>query len=161
MSDLWLVATWALCLSLFKGMVGTSILHNWEEVAFSYPHRPRITKRWIPPPSGAPKLNFDGSVLGNLGLAGIGGVIRNEEGTIILYYSGPAGVCSNYKVEILSLNIGLREASRYGNQHILIEGDSKCVILWTSQASSPPWFFANIIEEVLQNSKNLNLFSSH
>eukprot|EP00268_Persea_americana_P015755 TRINITY_DN17400_c0_g1_i2.p2 TRINITY_DN17400_c0_g1~~TRINITY_DN17400_c0_g1_i2.p2 ORF type:complete len:122 (-),score=12.18 TRINITY_DN17400_c0_g1_i2:116-481(-) len=107
------------------------------------------------------KLNFNGSALGNLGLAGVVGAIRNEEGTILLYYSGPAGVCSNNKVELLSLNIGFQEASRYGNRQILIEGDSKCVILWASRASPPPWFFAHIIEEVLHNSENLNVSLHH
>ena len=44
-------------------------------------------------------------------MASIGGVIRNEEGTILLYYSGPAGVCSNN-----------REAFRFGNKRLIIKG---------------------------------------
>ena len=63
-----------------------------------------------PPPSGALKLNFDGSALGNPGLAGVGGVIRNEEGNTILSYSGPARICSINKAELLALKTGLREA---------------------------------------------------
>ena len=68
------------------------------------------------------KLNFDGSSLGNPGMASIGGVIRNEEGTILLYYSGPARVCSNNKAELLSLNIGLQKAFRFGNKRLIIKG---------------------------------------
>lgn len=81
------------------------------------------------------KLNFDGNALENPGMASVGGVIHNEEVTILLYYSGPAGVCSNNRVELLSFNIGLWEASWFGNQQLLIEGDSKCVILWALEAS--------------------------
>lgn len=65
-------------------------------------------------------------------MAGVQGVIRNEEGRILLSYLGPAGVRSINKVELFSLNIGFRDASHFGNQQLLIEGDqgdSKCVIL--------------------------------
>lgn len=54
-----------------------------------------------------------------------------------------------------------REVSRFGNQQLLIEGDSKCVMLWASQASKAPWFFVDIIEEVVQNSSNLNVSFHH
>ena len=159
-----LVATWASCLPHFKGISANSILHNWKEVSFSYPHRPQITERWLPPPLGVLKLNFDGSALGNSGMAGVQGVIRNEEGRILLSYLGPAGVRSINKVELFSLNIGFRDASHFGNQQLLIEGDqgdSKCVILYASQASPTPWFFADNIEEMVQNSENLYVSFHH
>lgn len=37
-------------------------------------------KKWEPPPAPLYKLNFDGASKGNLGLAGYGGAIRNQEG---------------------------------------------------------------------------------
>lgn len=120
-----LVATWASCLPHFKGILANSILHNWKEVFFSYPHRQRITDRWLPPPSGVLKLNFDGRDLGNSGMASVRGVIRNEEGRILLSYLGPAGVRSINKVELFSLNIDFWDASYFGNQQLLIEGGSR------------------------------------
>ena len=82
-------------------------------------------------------------------MAGVGGVIRNEDGIIILHYSGPAGVCTLNKAELLTLLIGLREASRLHPQLLLVEGYSSCVIQWANRSSSPLWYMANIIEEVL------------
>ena len=94
-------------------------------------------------------------------MAGVGGVICNEEGTIFLYYLGPAGECSNNKAKILSLKIGLQEASRFGNQWLIIKGDSKCVILWASQAFTPTWFLVDIIQEVIQSYENLYVSFHH
>ena len=101
------MALWVSPLPLFKGISISSIIHNWDEVARSRPIARRIFPRWHPPPHGALKLNFDGSTIGNLGMVGVGGVIRNEDGITILSYSGPVGVCLINKVELLALLIGL------------------------------------------------------
>ena len=107
------------------------------------------------------KLNFDGSAIGNPGMAGVGSVIHNEDGIIILSYSSPAGVCSINKAELLALLFGLREASRLQPQQLPAERDSSCVIQWVSQSSSPPWYLADIIEEMLQWSGDLNVSFNH
>ncbi|XXG49570.1 hypothetical protein AAC387_Pa02g3723 [Persea americana] len=114
-----------------------------------------------PPPPGMLKLNFDGNVLGNPGRAVVGGVIRNENGLILLSYSGPAGFCSINKAELLALNIGMREASRLNPQWLLVEGDSACVFQWASNPSTVPWYMANIIEEMTHLSGELNISFSH
>ena len=47
-------------------------------------------------------------------------------------------------------------------QCLLVEGDSSCVIQWvTLSSSSPPWYLADIIEEVLQLSGDLNVSFDH
>lgn len=70
-------------------------------MAFSYQHRPCISHRCLSPTIGALKLNFDGRALGNLGLSGVGGVIHNDHGTILPFYSGPVGFCLINKAEYL------------------------------------------------------------
>ena len=105
------------------------------------------------------KLNFDGSALGNPGKAGVGGVIRDKDG-IFLSYSGPVGVFSINKAELLALNVDLREASRMNPQRLLVEGDSACVIQWTLNPSTAPWYLADLSEEMAQMSTALNI-SSH
>lgn len=44
---------------------------------------------------------------------------------------------------------------------LIIEGPSLCVIQWASQASYPPWFLADIIEEVFEITKTLNVSFHH
>ena len=65
---------------------------------------------------------------------GVGGIIHNEEGTILLSFSGPAGFYSVNKAELLALCIGFRQAPRFNPQHLFVEGDSACVIRWHSNS---------------------------
>lgn len=60
-----LVASWASALH-FQDMAIPTILRSWQEVAFSLILRPECLSRWFQPPSGLSKLNFDGSVIGNM-----------------------------------------------------------------------------------------------
>ena len=53
-----------------------------------------LSIRWSPTLAGMFKLNFDGSVMGNPGRAGIGGVIRNCDAKIISSFLGYVGNCS-------------------------------------------------------------------
>ena len=156
-----LVALWVSHLPLLKGISTNIILLNWDVVALSCPVSRRIYPRWHPPPHGPLKLSFDGCTTGNPSVASVGGFIRDEDGNIIPSYSGPAAVCSINEVELLALNIGLRHASRLLLQRLLVEGDSSCVIQWASQSFSPPWYLADIIEEVLQLSGDLNVSFHH
>lgn len=88
-------------------------------------------------------------------MAGIGGVIRNDQGVTLLSYSSPVGLCLCKKVELLSPKIGLREAVRFNPQLLIVEGDSSCAIKWASQASMAPWYLIDVVEEVAEIAKNI------
>ena len=62
---------------------------------------------WSPPPQQIFKLNFDGAAKGNPGPVGIGGVIRNSEGSILGVFWGVIGETTNNVVEIKALMTGL------------------------------------------------------
>ena len=51
--------------------------------------------RWEKPPDGWSKLNTDGSVLGSMGIAGCGGIVRNNQGGWVVGFSRHIGL-SNY-----------------------------------------------------------------
>lgn len=69
-------------------------------------------------------LNFDGSVVGNLGFAGIGSVISDSVAEIVLSYSGPAGRCLVNEADILAMRTGLWEANCCHLRNLVVEGDS-------------------------------------
>ena len=94
-------------------------------------------------------------------MAGVVSVIRNKNGLILLSYSGPVGFYSNNKAELWALKIGLWEASALNPHRLLVEGDYACTIQWASLYSSAPWYLADIIEEVNQLSKELNISFSY
>lgn len=68
------------------------------------------------------KLNYDGSAAGNPGMAGVGGLVHNEKGVVLLSYSGPVGFGSINKAELMALNIGLQEPFRLNLQNLIVEG---------------------------------------
>lgn len=86
-----------------------------------------IGMAWIPPPRGKLKLNFDGLAIGNPGLTGFGGIIRDENGQVVLAMCGPLGEEDSTKAELLSLLYGLREVERLEWHGCLVEGGSKVV----------------------------------
>ena len=63
----------------------------------------------IPPPFGVFKLNFDSSALGNLGIVGLGSLVRDSNREILLSYSGPASLCSVNRAKSLALLAKLRQ----------------------------------------------------
>lgn len=56
-------------------------------------NRPQSHPRWSPPPVGYLKLNFDRSAIGSLGLACVGGVIRDVGGSSIMSFSSTVWHC--------------------------------------------------------------------
>ncbi|KAM3344027.1 hypothetical protein P3S68_026118 [Capsicum galapagoense] len=62
-----------------------------------------ILVKWSPPSRNYYKLNTDGSSLGNPGIGGIGGVIRNSNGEWIVGYYKGYPKATNSQMEILAL----------------------------------------------------------
>lgn len=60
-----------------------------EKGAFLQTSKIVYLNRWLPPPVGVFKLNYN--ALGNPGMVGLGGLVRDSDSTTILSYSDPAG----------------------------------------------------------------------
>ena len=84
--------------------------------------------KWQHPPEGGLKLNFDGASRGNPGMAGIGGVLRNQHGEILHIYFKALGESTNNEMEFAALEHGLRIAKTRRLCNIILEGDSTLVI---------------------------------
>ncbi|XP_074299645.1 uncharacterized protein LOC141630789 [Silene latifolia] len=86
--------------------------------------------RWLPPPHGWVMLNTDAGSKGNPGLAGGGGIFRDETGNFITAYFFSCGVCTSMKAEILALLAGLERAKELRIPKLIIHMDnSPCVDL--------------------------------
>ncbi|XP_020523344.1 uncharacterized protein LOC18435054 [Amborella trichopoda] len=69
--------------------------------------------------------------IGNLGVSGFGGVIRDWDGDVVLFYEGPLGVRTANFAELSALLFGLRTiVDRKLGHEFILEGDSRNVILW-------------------------------
>ena len=75
------------------------------------------------------KLNTEGSAVGNLGIVGGGGLIRNENGDWIIGFARLLGITSGVMVELWALKDGLTLASQLRIADICVELDAKLIDL--------------------------------
>src|SRR4249920_1034997 len=73
-------------------------------------------------------LEFDGGSGGNPGPAGIGVVVRAQDGTPLVTLGRFIGRATNNVAEYKALITALQEARRLGARRIVIRGDSELVI---------------------------------
>ncbi|XP_056688726.1 uncharacterized protein [Spinacia oleracea] len=102
--------------------------------------------RWLPPPTGIFKLNFDGSSKTSSAAAGI--IIRNSTGNPISACTYNLGHTQAFMAEAIALHKGLKEARRLNIAHIQIEGDNLLVINSVKGNWAPPWKIHNIIKDI-------------
>ena len=62
---------------------------------------------WHPPPQGFLKYNIDGASKGNLGIAGFGGVLRDENDCILFIFHFHLGRATNNMAELMALEKSL------------------------------------------------------
>ncbi|KAK9984218.1 hypothetical protein SO802_033743 [Lithocarpus litseifolius] len=84
--------------------------------------------RWEKPNAGWMKLNTDGSSIGTLGLAGSGGVIRDEEGKWVIGYGRKIGSANSFLAELWALRDGLLLCLQSHAQAVVIEMDAKVIV---------------------------------
>ena len=73
-------------------------------------------------------IEFDGGSRGNPGPAGIGVVLRAEDGTDLLTLGRCIGRATNNVAEYRALITGLEEARKLGAKKVLVRGDSELII---------------------------------
>lgn len=84
--------------------------------------------RWEKPGRGWVKLNTDGSSLGNPGLAGGGGLIRDEEGAWVVGFARNIGISSSFIAELWALRDRLMICVHRNFNAVEVEVDARAVI---------------------------------
>jgi len=70
------------------------------------------------------KINTDGSFFSNDKRAGIGGIVRHDNGNIIIAFSIPVQCNGNNHAEILAVDYGIKWCINHGYNNLQIELDS-------------------------------------
>lgn len=78
----------------------------------------KIKVRWLPPPLSWFKLNSDGSSMGNSGLVGGGGLIRNEDGEWVKGYVRAISCATSVAAELWALRDGFVYVSPLRSQRL-------------------------------------------
>ena len=84
--------------------------------------------RWSKPIAGWLKLNTDGSSLENPGLAGGGGLIRNEEGGWGAGFARKIGITTSFLAELWALRDGLSLCVNRSILAVDVELDAKSIV---------------------------------
>lgn len=86
-------------------------------------HESVLTIKWLTPKPGFIKLNIDGCSKGNPGPSGAGGIIRNEQGQMIIAFAMPLGNMSNNLAEAPALKNGIELCISKGIKNLEVESD--------------------------------------
>lgn len=84
--------------------------------------------RWERPPEGWSKLNTDGAVIGSMGLAGCGGIVRDDHGGWLVGFSGHIGIADSFVAELWGLKDGLILCCNLNITSIVVELDAKAIV---------------------------------
>ena len=84
--------------------------------------------RWEKPFAGWMKLNIDGSVFGSLGVAGCGGVIRDDYGQWISGFTKRIGITNSFIAELWGLREGLIMCCDLNISSLIVELDARAVV---------------------------------
>lgn len=105
--------------------------------------------KWNPPASGWLKLNVDGTSLGNPGLSGARGAIRDSRDELIAGFAIFTATSTNNFAEFMGLLQGLRIARFLGLQQVEIEMDFMVVFDWIRKRRCGLWYLEDYWKELL------------
>ncbi|KAE8656311.1 putative naringenin-chalcone synthase [Hibiscus syriacus] len=109
---------------------------------------------WSPPPKGFIKLNVDATTTTDWKRSGIGGVLRDDNGTIIDTDKESAGPGPLTLMELKSILKGLSFfhtiRHRFKDQ-LIIESDCKVAVNWVRDFVSCPVVYAYIVKDIIEN----------
>ncbi|XP_027348341.1 uncharacterized protein LOC113859873 [Abrus precatorius] len=102
------------------GEAPESIVHVLRDYFHARKQQGRV--KWIPPSHGHLKINVDGSVNADKGLAGFGGLILNDKGSFIAGFHGSTPPCTPLVAELWAIFWGVtlvkcKVDSNYLNPH--------------------------------------------
>ena len=106
---------------------------------------------WEKPPPGWAKLNTDGAAVGSSGLAGCGGLIRDENGAWVAGFSRNIGSTTSFAAELWGIRDGLALCYNLNIHSIIVELDAKSIV----DVFGNPNFEGNVISPILDDCKQL------
>ncbi|XP_035546201.1 ribonuclease H-like [Juglans regia] len=111
---------------------------------------------WSKPLLGRVKLNTDGSCLGNPGMSGAGGVIRDMQGSVLLVFSMNLGYGDGTKAELRVLLEGIKRCKELNLSALDIEVDSQVVLSWLQKNRCRIWYLEDYWEEIQELIKDMD-----
>uniref|UniRef100_A0A2N9G757 RNase H type-1 domain-containing protein n=1 Tax=Fagus sylvatica TaxID=28930 RepID=A0A2N9G757_FAGSY len=117
------------------------------------PRSPEAIK-WHPPTPGRCKVNYDGAIFSNTNEAGLGVIIRNDQGEVMGSLSQRVPFPHSVEaVEAYAARCAIQFAKDLGIMKIDLEGDSRIIVDALLHAGPCSTFYGHIIEDIKQIAK--------
>ncbi|KAK2648312.1 hypothetical protein Ddye_015801 [Dipteronia dyeriana] len=146
------VAWWFKHLSKGSKETLTYMLLNIKELCVDGKPIKKINKAdWIPPANSNLKFNVDGSVSGNPGPAGIGGVLRNFDGKVLCMFSCYIGIQDPNSAELVAIHKACALCvfiPSVVNRNIEIASDSRMAVSWINGEGVGSLNHVNLIYDI-------------
>ncbi|XP_075670266.1 uncharacterized protein LOC142640041 [Castanea sativa] len=105
--------------------------------------------RWTPLPRDWVKVNFDRAIFKEKNLAGLGGVIRNDQGHVMATFTQTIPLPTSVEmVEVLAARSAIGFAKELSLNQVLIEGDSEVIIKALTKGGMDSSSFGHIIKDI-------------
>lgn len=142
------VAWWLVRSGEFRGITISNICRGWESVDHFFLHSVSLrSDAWSPPEMVLLKLNFDGSCVHELVLAGDRGIIRNGSGGTLLSFAEPLPNGSVLDVELYALWRVVMVLDELGVVGSISEDETVIVVGWAS-VSVCPWSCLDKVDKI-------------
>ncbi|KAK8995707.1 hypothetical protein V6N11_075967 [Hibiscus sabdariffa] len=105
---------------------------------------------WSPPPSGFLKFNVD-EACSHEGKCGVGGVLRDENGSTLMEFSLSIGYGSALMAEIVAIKFAVERftSSQWANRsRLVVESDSKTSVDWVLNPSLASPLFSKLVQGI-------------
>ena len=123
--------------------------------------RVSTTVKWKPPDLGWAKLNTNGASLGNLGIAGGRGLIRDSDGNWVGGFARAIGYTTSVQAELKALKDGLLLAIDLGIPCLAIEMDSLVAVDFLNSKTTPNFFFSALVDDCRCLLERFDRFTLH
>jgi len=113
----------------------------------SFPHhKSYVIVRWLAPPPGVVKLNFDGSCQGSAAAGGF--ILRDWRGQLLQLGSYNYGTATITVAEARAMHDGILHTLRTGYRHIIVERDNSTIIHAILSSSGVPRRIQYLIQDI-------------
>ncbi|OMO62830.1 reverse transcriptase [Corchorus capsularis] len=138
-------------------------LFRFPDVAVVKHNKAKVPRclTWERPTSGFLKFNVDGASKGKPGPAGIGGILRDENGRVCMEFSKSTGIMELNEDKVCAIREGLLVfcASRWVESHgLIVESDSSIAVKWVENPDESPWRLRKWINHICLLKRNFSSF---
>eukprot|EP00268_Persea_americana_P022048 TRINITY_DN21936_c1_g1_i2.p1 TRINITY_DN21936_c1_g1~~TRINITY_DN21936_c1_g1_i2.p1 ORF type:complete len:281 (+),score=5.88 TRINITY_DN21936_c1_g1_i2:337-1179(+) len=119
------------------------------------------TDWWLAPPPRWYKLNFDAAFNADTRKAGVGGLVRDEYGTLLMAYTAENITAHPLEAELIALQRGLIHLSETQCSAVEIEGDCLSLVTTIKNSSQLSWDMMPLWRRTMHLLSEANTWTIH